>query len=225
MDAEFFALAFSAALNPKLLAIDLLLIENARPRAMFANILAGGMSIGIAIGLVDVLVIRADAIKKQASVSAGVDLAIGVILLVIGGLVAANWPLRHRKPAPEGAPAKRKRKKNGWAQKLREPRLGLAFGIGAIVGLPGASYITALHNLVAGKYSTATQVVAVFVFVIIEFLLIIIPWACLELWPQRTAAALRGSQTWLSAHARALLAWTALILGVYLVISALVRLL
>jgi hypothetical protein len=35
MNAEFFALAFTAALNPKLLAVDLLLIENRRPRAMF----------------------------------------------------------------------------------------------------------------------------------------------------------------------------------------------
>ncbi len=35
MNAEFFVLAFIAALNPKLLAVDLLLIENRRPRAMF----------------------------------------------------------------------------------------------------------------------------------------------------------------------------------------------
>ena len=39
MNAEFFALAFIAALNPKLLALDLLLIENRRPRAMFLYIL------------------------------------------------------------------------------------------------------------------------------------------------------------------------------------------
>ncbi len=35
MNAGFFALAFLSALNPKLLAIDLLLIEYQRPRAMF----------------------------------------------------------------------------------------------------------------------------------------------------------------------------------------------
>ena len=39
MNAEFFALAIFAALNPKLLAIDLLLIENRRPRAMFLCVL------------------------------------------------------------------------------------------------------------------------------------------------------------------------------------------
>ncbi len=34
MSATFFALAFLAALNPKLFAVDLLLMENARPRLM-----------------------------------------------------------------------------------------------------------------------------------------------------------------------------------------------
>ena len=41
MTAEFFTLALVAALNPKLLAIDLLLIENRRTRAMFLCLLAG----------------------------------------------------------------------------------------------------------------------------------------------------------------------------------------
>jgi hypothetical protein len=36
LSAAFFALAFTAAANPKLLALDLLLIGNRRPRAMFA---------------------------------------------------------------------------------------------------------------------------------------------------------------------------------------------
>ena len=50
MNAEFFALAFFAALNPKLLAIDLLLIENRRPRAMFLCILLGGLTVGYRLG-------------------------------------------------------------------------------------------------------------------------------------------------------------------------------
>ena len=54
MNAAFFALAFSAALNPKLLALDLLLIENRRPRAMFLCVLLGGMTMALTIGLLDV---------------------------------------------------------------------------------------------------------------------------------------------------------------------------
>jgi hypothetical protein len=58
VNAEFFALAFTAALNPKLLAVDLMLIENRRPRAMFLCVLFGGLTVGITIGLLDVLTIR-----------------------------------------------------------------------------------------------------------------------------------------------------------------------
>jgi len=45
----------------------------------------------------------------------------------------------------------------GAAQRtLSEPRLLLAFSIGALIGLSGAAHLTALHNLIAGHYSTAT---------------------------------------------------------------------
>ena len=70
MNAEFFALAFTAALNPKLLALDLLLIENRRPRAMFLCVLLGGMTVALTIGLLDVLTVHADAITAQGKASA-----------------------------------------------------------------------------------------------------------------------------------------------------------
>ena len=227
MNAEFFALAFVAALNPKLLAVDLLLIENRRPRAMFLCVLLGGLTVALTIGLLDVLVFHADAISSQKTVSAGVDLALGLLLLAVGGLVATGRLHGRRKaavPARHGQPEKPE-KKDGWAQRvLAEPRLGLAMLIGALAGLPGAAYLSALHNLVTGKSSTATQVVAVVIFVLIEFSLIIIPFAFLELRPEATKAVLKHSQDWLLGHAQQLMAYTALILGAYLAISGLVRL-
>jgi hypothetical protein len=227
MNAEFFALAVVAALNPKLLALDLLLIENRRPRAMFLCVLLGGLTVGLTVGLLDVLVFHADAINSQKTVSAGVDLALGLLLVAVGALVATGRLHGRRKapvPAGDRQPDKSE-KKEGWAQRvLAEPRLGLAMLIGAVVGIPGAAYLTALHNLVTSKSSTAAQVVAVILFVLIEFLLIIIPFAFLELRPEATKAALKKAQDWLLGHARQLMAYTALILGAYLAISALVRL-
>ena len=180
MNAEFFALAFIAALNPKLLALDLLLIENRRPRAMFlCLLLATGRLHG----------------RRKAPVPAG--------------------------DAQPGQPEK----KDGWAQRaLAEPRFGLAMLVGALIGIPGASYLTALHNLVTGKSSTATQVIAVAVFVLIDFLLIIIPFAFLELRPEATKALLKHTQDWLLGHAARLMAAIALLLGAYLAVSGLVRL-
>jgi hypothetical protein len=230
MSAEFFALAFVAALNPKLLAIDLLLIENRRPRAMFLCVLLGGLTVGLTIGLLDVLVLHADAINSQKTVSAGIDLALGLLLLAAGGLVVTGRLHGRRKAAVQagggGQPEKPEReKKDGWAQRvLAQPRLGFAMLVGALIGIPGAAYLSALHDLITGKSSTATQVVAVVLFVLIEFSLIIIPFVFLELRPEATKAALKHAQDWLLAHARQLMAYTALILGAYLAVSGLIRL-
>jgi hypothetical protein len=234
MNAAFFALAFLSALNPKLLALDLLLIENRRPRAMFLCLLLGGMTVALTVGLLDVLVFHADAIKHQATVGAGVDLAVGLLLLAAGALLATGRVHSRRKvpvPAGGGPPATKeeeeeeKKKKDGWAQRvLSEPRLGLAMLVGAVIGIPGASYLAALHDLVTGKSSTLIQVIAVVIFVVIDFLLIIIPFAFLELRPEATKARLRRTQDWLLSHALQLMAAIALLLGAYLAISGLVRL-
>jgi hypothetical protein len=235
MNAAFFALAFLSALNPKLLALDLLLIENRRPRAMFLCLLLGGMTVALTVGLLDVLVFHADAIKHQATVGAGVDLAVGLLLLAAGALLATGRVHSRRKvpvPAGGGPPAtkeeeeeEKKKKKDGWAQRvLSEPRLGLAMLVGAVIGIPGASYLAALHDLVTGKSSTLIQVIAVVIFVVIDFLLIIIPFAFLELRPEATKARLRRTQDWLLSHALQLMAAIALLLGAYLAISGLVRL-
>src|SRR5271170_5759305 len=225
MTAEFFALAFLSALNPKLLAIDLLLIENRRPRMMFLCLLLGGLAVALTVGWLDVLVFHADAIKAQRSVSAGVDLALGLLLLAAGALLATGRLHGRRKaPAPagggpDGKPEKEKEKKDSWAQRvLAEPRLGLAMLVGALIGIPGASYLTALHILVTGKSSTATQVIAVVIFVLIDFLLIIIPFLFLELRPEATKARLKHTQDWLLGHALQLMATIALLLGAYLTV-------
>jgi hypothetical protein len=222
---KIFGLACLAAVNPKLLALDLVLLGNRRPRLMFVCFLLGGMGLAVTIGLLDVFVVHADAISRQGSASAGLDLGLGVPLLIIGILLAIGRLHRRQRPhapAADGQPPK----KNGWAQRiLHEPRFGLAVVIGALVGTPGAAYITALHSLVNGNLSTAVQVLAVVGFAVIEFALVIIPFAFLAVRPQATKRAVQRFKDWLTGHARQLLAAAALLAGGYMVISGTLRLL
>ena len=81
-----------------------------------------------------------------------------------------------------------------------------------------------MHILIASRSSTANQVVGVVLFVLIEFLLIIIPFVFLELRPEATRSTLKNAHDWLLSHARQIMADTALILGAYLTISGLIRL-
>jgi hypothetical protein len=224
MNARFFGLAFLAALNPKLLGLDLLLIQNTRPRLMFSGFLLGCMTMCLSIGLLDVFVLRSDAIKTQGQASAGLDLALGVPLVLIGALIATGRLHRRRRapaPAADGQPPKRE----GWEQRLvSKPRFGIAVLLGAVAGTPGADYVIALHQLVTGKSSTAAQAVAVVVFALIEFSLVIIPFVFLLVRPAGTEAQLQHAQHWLRSHARQVLAAVALLVGAFMVISGLMRL-
>jgi Sap, sulfolipid-1-addressing protein len=220
---KIFGLACLAAVNPKLLAVDLILMGNRRPRLMFACFLLGGMGLALTIGLLDVFVVHADAISRQGSASAGLDLALGVPLVVIGTLLATGH--LHRRPRAPAADAQ-SLKQNGWVQRiLHEPRFGLAVIIGAVAGTPGAAYISALHSLVNGGYSITEQVLGVIGFVVIEFALVIIPFVFLTARPEATENAIQRFKGWITSHARQLLAVAALLAGGYMVISGTLRLL
>jgi len=222
MTAGFFALAFTAAINPSLFAVDLVALVNRRPRAMLWCVLLGGVGVAVLIGLVDVLVVKADIVKTQGSLSPAADLALGLLLLAVGALLLSGRFRRRREPAPDSGPAD----KANWMQRaLREPRLGLAVLVGAVLGLPGAVYLTALHLLVSDKSSTGTRVVAVVLFAVIEFTLIIVPLILLTVRPKDAASVIERSQEWLKKHGRQLSAGIALVLGAYLTISSLVNLL
>ena len=118
MNAGFIALAFTSALNPKLLALDLLLIENRRPRAMFLCVLPGGMTVAVAIGLLDVLTVHADAITAQGKASAGVDLALGAAAARRRRAARDRPPARRQQapvPAATGPPEKPEKKDSAQA--------------------------------------------------------------------------------------------------------------
>jgi hypothetical protein len=224
MNATFFGLALLSALSPKLLGVDLLLINIQRRKLMFAYCLLGGLGIALTVGLLDVFVLQADAIELQGSISAGLDLGLGAVALVVGALIATGHLHRApRTPAPAGQ--RRPSKMNDWAQQiLSTPRYGRIVLIGIVCGLPGAKYLAALHTLVTGKSSTAMQAVAVIVFVLLEFSLMIIPFVSLMIRPDGTGAQISRTQAWFSRHARELLAAVLLGVGAYMAISGLVRL-
>src|SRR3954468_6881620 len=108
MDSTFFGLALLATLNPKLLGVDLLLLENRRPKMMFACFLLGAIGLSVTIGVLDVLVFQVGTVRDQGSISAGFELVAGGALLAVGALVATGR-LRGRQkqevPAAGAAPS------------------------------------------------------------------------------------------------------------------------
>ncbi len=79
---------------------------------------------------------------------------------------------RRTAPVPVG-PGQLPKKDGGHSGSCVSPVRAHAL-IGAVAETPGATYMTALQDPVAGKSSTATQALAVVAFVFIEFALVII---------------------------------------------------
>ena len=102
--------------------------------------------------------------------------------------------------------------------------MGLAVIIGAVVGTPGGEYVLALHGLVTGKAPTAIQAADVVVFVVIEFALVILPFAFLVARPEGVKAAVERFKAWLIKHALQVAGAVALVAGGYMVISGVLRL-
>lgn len=225
MTASFIGLACLSALNPKLLVIDLLLMGNRRPVAMFVCFMLGGIGLALTLGLVDVYVLQADTIKTQASPSAGLDLALGIPLLVIGALLASGR-VHRRQRRPHAPPADKPPSKiQAWAQRiLHEPRFLLAVVIGAVVGTPGAEYLVALHEVKNGQAPTAVRGVDVLTFVLIEFALVIVPFVFLVARPESVKAAVERFKAWLLKHALQVMGAVAVVAGGYMVISGALRL-
>ena len=102
----------------------------------------------------------------------------------------------------------------GWVvRSLHEPRYGLAVLIGAVVGLPGVSYLLALHHLVASKTPAAIAVIEN------PF----VPFASVVVRPQGTEDAIKRFKDWIVSHERQIAAAVALLAGAFMVISGTLR--
>ena len=145
--------------------------------------------------------------------------------MAVGALLATGRLHRcqrqpHARPAAKPPP-----RIQAWARRvLHGPRLGLAVIIGAAVGTPGGEYIVALHEVVTGKAPTAVQAADVVAFVIIEFALVIVPFAFLVARPEGAKAAVERFKVWLIKHALQVVGAVALVAGGYMVISGVLRL-
>ena len=83
--------------------------------------------------------------------------------------------------------------------KKGSPRI--TFAIGALLTLPGASYIAGLNEIHKHNLSTAETVLAVIGFNLIMMLILEIPILCYAFAPAWTPGAVERSKAWMGRHA------------------------
>ena len=87
------------------------------------------------------------------------------------------------------------------------------------------SYLIALHHLISAKTPAAIAVVAVLVFVLINFALVIVPFALILSRPEGTVDKITRFKNWIFSHERQIAAAVALFAGGYMVVSGTLRVL
>ena len=112
-----------------------------------------------------------------------------------------------------------------WQQQLSKGTAKATFVIGALLTLPGATYLVALNKLSKLDYPTSVTVLVVVVFNLVQLLLVEIPMVALKVAPSQTPILIDNAKEWARLHGRALATWALVVLGVLFAIKGLVEVL
>ena len=221
--------ALAAALNPTLLGATTVMLLLDHPKRLLLGYLAGALMTSVTLGLVIVFALDGSASTAQHTLSPAMDLALGVLLLVIAFVIRPG-----RQPKETGRLAERRRKKEEtkgdkgpplWQRKLSQGSARTTFVVGALLTLPGASYLIGLHKIGDGDPSVAGAIVAVLVFNLIMLALLELPLIGFIFAPDWTPRAVDRFKKWVSRNARRLGFRLALVIGVLLIVRGLIYIL
>jgi hypothetical protein len=223
---KFFFFAFTAALNPTLVAATTVMLLLPNPKRLLIGYLLGAMLTSITLGLVIVFSIEDSSVVNttQNTLSPAANFALGGILLVIASRLATGRDKRlserkERKAAkkPSGPPR--------WQRFMDRGSAVDTFIVGALLTLPGASYLAGLHDLAGQDLSTTATVLSVLAFNLIMLALLEIPTLGYLLAPEKTPAAVDRLKAAISRHGRQAGIWGAAVIGGLLVLRGVIELL
>ena len=223
---EVILLSLTASLNPTLVGATTVMLLLDSPGKLMGGYLLGAYMTSITLGLVIVFSFSNSSATSttQHTLSPAVDIALGLIALAVAFVLYTG---RH-----EGFKERRRAKKAAkgpkqpprWQRELNKGSPRVTFVIGALLTLPGASYLAGLHQIAKLNYATAVTVLLVVGFNIVMLWLLEVPFACFLFAPDWTPRAIERAKLWIGRHAHVFAVRGFAALGVLLVIKGIVGL-
>ena len=216
--------SLTATANPTLIAVTTLMLLLPSPKKLMLGYLLGAYLMSIPLGLVIVFEAEKSSIVssgKQA-ISPGIDIAVGAILIVLSLLLRSDRDRGIRERRAEHK-AEKPKKQPRWQRFLSEGSFKVTVVIGALLTLPGASYLAALTSLAKLHYSTAVTVVIVILINVIMLALLEVPLLCFAFAPDWTPGAIERTKEFFRTHGRRYLIWGLLVLGLLLILRAVIE--
>jgi Sap, sulfolipid-1-addressing protein len=219
-------LSLTASLNPTLVGATTVMLLLEKPAKLMFGYLLGAYMTSITLGLVIVFSLSNSSATNttENTLSPAVDIAMGALALAAAFVLYSGRYERRREArrarkaaAPDKGPPR-------WQRELSKGSARTTFVVGALLTLPGASYLAGLHDIHDLKYSTALTVVIVIGFNVVMLWLLEVPLACFLIAPQWTPRAIDRAKAWVSRHAYVFAVRGFAALGTLLVIKGIVGL-
>jgi hypothetical protein len=217
---DIFLLSLLAAFNPTLIAVTTLLLMLENPKRLMLGYLLGAMMTSITLGFVIVFALEGSGTlgTTQHTLSPAADIALGAIMLTAAIVLRGDRGARRRRRADAHKQPPR------WQRTLSKGSPRAAFVVGALLTLPGASYLAGLNRIDRGNYSTATTVALIIAFNVIMLALLEVPLLSFVIAPSWTPGAVERGKAWALGRVRRIAVTGLTVVGSALVIKGVVGL-
>jgi len=219
-------LSLTASLNPTLVAATTVMLLLDNPAKLMLGYLLGAYMTSITLGLIIVFSLSNSSATNttENTISPAVDIGLGAIALAVAFVLHTGRHERLRERRRERKAAKPDKGPPRWQQELSKGSPRITFVIGALLTLPGASYLAGLHEIHKLKYSTAVTVVIVIGFNVVMLWLLEVPLACFLIAPEWTPRAIDRAKAWVAMHAHVFAVRGFAAVGALLVIKGIIGL-
>lgn len=188
---DVFFLAFLAALYPTLLAATTVMLLLPHPKRLLLGYLLGAAMTSVTLGLLIVFTLRHSGLVEstQTTLGPGADIVLGCLALVIAFVLRSGRDQKLVERRRERKAAKGPAEPPRWQQALGRGSARTTFVVGALLTLPGATYLTALHRIADEDLADPATVAVVLAFNLIMLMLLEVPLLAYTFAPERTPQA------------------------------------
>jgi hypothetical protein len=216
--------ALTSTLNPTLLAASSLMMLLPNPVRLMLGYLCGAMLTSITLGIVIVFSLNSSSTVSttKKTVSPAADIALGAIALLLAFVLASGRASRVRERRRERKEIGGDKQPPRWQRALSKGTARTTFVIGALLTLPGASYLAGLDQIHKLHHGTAETVLLVIGFNVVMLAFLEIPLVCFLVAPEWTPGAIDRAKAWIGRRGPELAARGLTVIGVLLVVKGVI---
>src|SRR4051812_5493426 len=208
---DIFLLSLLAMLNPSLLAALTVMLLLPSPKRLMLGYLLGAYLTSITVGLIFVFSLNGSSVASTSkhTISPVEDLVVGLIVLAFAWVLRTgrDQPFQQRRRLKKDARLKARERAGKPTESLPLRMLGkgdprTTFVVGAVLSLPGVSYLTALTKMAKLDPGTVPTILLVVGFCVIQQVLLELPLLGYVFAPNRTRDRVARFQTWAARSGR-----------------------